>query len=174
MLGTWESYSALWLGEMYVDLRQFKTAQKFYLKAMSTFEPDGYLPSWLNFYELCLERAKVLNNEKTVSLGELIKYYDKKKFKIFEGWIARHIAEILINIDGERISAAEEWINKAIESDKRGAIRWYLGRDYALFAELFKRKGDLTNAEKNKNKAINIFRECGAKGWVERYEKELA
>jgi hypothetical protein len=24
------------------------------------------------------------------------------------------------------------------------------------------------------NKAIEIFRECGADGWVEKYEKELA
>jgi hypothetical protein len=51
---------------------------------------------------------------------------------------------------------------------------WHLGRDYALYAELFKRKGDQSKAEENLNKAIDILEECGADGWVEKYEKELA
>jgi len=39
---------------------------------------------------------------------------------------------------------------------------------------LFKRKGDLPKARERLNKGIEIFKECGADGWVERYEKELA
>ncbi len=50
----------------------------------------------------------------------------------------------------------------------------FLGRDYALYAELFRRKGDLSKAKENLNKAIEILRECGADGWVKKYEKELA
>jgi len=34
---------------------------------------------------------------------------------------------------------------------------------YALFAELFKRRGDQSKAKENLDKAINIFKECGAK-----------
>ena len=49
-----------------------------------------------------------------------------------------------------------------------------LGKDYALYAELFKRKGDRLKAQENLGKAIEIFKECGADGWVEKYEKELA
>jgi len=33
-----------------------------------------------------------------------------------------------------------------------------------------RRKEDLSKV----NKAIEIFKECGADGWVEKYEKELA
>ena len=51
---------------------------------------------------------------------------------------------------------------------------WHLARNYALYAELLKRKGDLTKAKENLTKAIKIFKECGADGWVEKYEKELA
>ncbi len=68
---------------------------------------------------------------------------------------------------------AEEWIEKAIEVDEMHGMMWYLGRDYALYAELFKRKGDQSKAKENLNKAIEIFKECGADGWVEKYEKEL-
>ena len=48
-----------------------------------------------------------------------------------------------------------------------------LGVDYVLCAKLFKRKGDQSKARENLNKAIEILRECGADGWVEKYEKEL-
>jgi len=51
---------------------------------------------------------------------------------------------------------------------------WHLGRDYALYAELFKRKGDLPKAKENLETSIEIFRECGADGWVKRAEKKLA
>ena len=47
-------------------------------------------------------------------------------------------------------------------------------KDYILYAELFKRKGVRLKAKENLNKAIEIFKECGADGWVEKYEKELA
>jgi hypothetical protein len=49
-----------------------------------------------------------------------------------------------------------------------------LGRDYTLYASLLKRKGDTLKAKEKLSKAIEIFKECGADGWVEKYEKELA
>ena len=63
---------------------------------------------------------------------------------------------------------------KAIEADDRNGMMWHLGRDYAFYAELFKRKGDLAKAQEKLNKAIGILQECGADGWVEKYEKDLA
>jgi hypothetical protein len=51
---------------------------------------------------------------------------------------------------------------------------FHLGKDYALYADLFKRKGDLSKARENLGKAIEILKECGADGWVKKYEKELA
>ena len=49
-----------------------------------------------------------------------------------------------------------------------------LGTDYAIYAKLFQRKGDRLKAQENLGKAIEILKECGADGWVEKYEKELA
>jgi hypothetical protein len=48
-----------------------------------------------------------------------------------------------------------------------------LGKDYALYAELFRRRGDRLKAQENLGKAIEILEECGADGWVEKYQKEL-
>jgi hypothetical protein len=58
--------------------------------------------------------------------------------------------------------------------DKKNGMKFYLGKDYALYAEQFKRKGDQLKTKENLNKAIEIFQECGADGWVEKVEKELA
>jgi predicted RNA polymerase sigma factor len=51
---------------------------------------------------------------------------------------------------------------------------WSLGADYALYAELFKRKGHPSEAKENFAKAIDIFKGCGADGWMEKYERELS
>ena len=86
----------------------------------------------------------------------------------------RYISEILLNIDDQHIAEAEEWINKATETDQNNGMMWHLGQAYALYAELFKRKGDQSNAKEKLGKAIEILKECGADGWVKKYEKELA
>ena len=52
-------------------------------------------------------------------------------------------------------------------------MMFYLGRDYVLYSELFKRKEDFPKVKENLTKAIEIFKECGADGWVKKYEKEL-
>ena len=54
-----------------------------------------------------------------------------------------------------------------------GVMR-HLGRDYAFYADLFKRKGEQSKAKENQSKVIDILIECGADSWAEKYEKELA
>ena len=49
-----------------------------------------------------------------------------------------------------------------------------MAKDYAIKTELFKRKNDIPKAKEMLTKGIEIFKECGSDGWVERYEEELA
>ncbi|MBL7177227.1 MAG: hypothetical protein ISS66_15495 [Desulfobacteraceae bacterium] len=51
---------------------------------------------------------------------------------------------------------------------------YWLGRTHAVYANVYKEEGDQPKAKENLNKAIEILKECGADGWVEKYEKELA
>ena len=132
------------------------------------------VPSWASLGKVGLVRSKVLNKEKNVDLESLYAHSRNNKVRAFEGWIQRYIGEILLNIDDQHISEAEQWIQKAIEADQKNRTMFHLGKDYALYAELFKRKGDRLKARENLGKAIEIFKECGADGWVEKYEKELA
>ncbi len=52
--------------------------------------------------------------------------------------------------------------------------RIHLDNDYALYGELFKRKGDRSKAQENLGRATEILKECGADGWIQKYQKELA
>jgi tetratricopeptide (TPR) repeat protein len=108
-----------------------------------------------------------------VDLESLYILSRNSKIKVNQGWIQRYIGEILLNIDDQHISEAEHWIQKAIEADQRNGMMFHLGKDYALYADLFKRKGDRLKAQENLGKAIEILKECGADGWVEKYEREL-
>ena len=67
-----------------------------------------------------------------------------------------------------------ELVKKAIEFDTRYGMRFCLGKDYALYAELLKRKRDLPESREKLSKAITSFQDCGADGWARKYEKELA
>ena len=86
----------------------------------------------------------------------------------------RLLGEILLNMDENHLPEAEDWICQAIEADQRNGMMFHLANDYAIYADLFKRKNDIPKAKENLSKAIGIFKKCGADGWVEKYEKELA
>jgi hypothetical protein len=69
-----------------------------------------------------------------------------------------------LNIDDQHTSEVENWVHQAIEADQRNGMMFYLGRDFALYDELFKRKGDRLKAQENLGQAIEILKECGAVG----------
>jgi hypothetical protein len=49
-----------------------------------------------------------------------------------------------------------------------------LARDHAIYSDWFKKKGDIPKAREQLTTAIGLFKQCGADGWVEKYDKELA
>jgi len=109
-----------------------------------------------------------------VDFESLYVHSGDNKSKTAEGRISRYIGEILLNLDSQHLFEAEKWIRKAIEADQRNGMRFHLGKDYALYAELFKRKEDRFKAQENLGAAMEILKECGADSWVSKYEKELA
>jgi tetratricopeptide (TPR) repeat protein len=113
-----------------------------------------------------------MNNERDIRLESLYGYTAKNKLRADDGWMRRYIGQILLN--DKHLSEADDWIKRAIKADERNGVMWSLARDYALYAELNKRQGDPAKARENLSKAIEILKECGADGWVEKYEKELA
>jgi tetratricopeptide (TPR) repeat protein len=170
----WDAGAQFHLGDTYYDMGNFKRSKEHYGKASWAFERSQSFPSWVGFGKVGVARSKVFNKEKDVDLESLYAHSRNNKFKVPEGWIQRYIGEILLNIDDQHLSEAEHWTQKAIEADQRNGTMFHLGQDYALYAELFKRKGDRVKTRENLGKAIEILKECGADGWVEKYERELA
>jgi tetratricopeptide (TPR) repeat protein len=152
----------------------FPRSKEHYKKGSLILEHNRLWPSWANLGKVGLGRSRVMNKEKNVNLETLYAHCRNSKVKAAEGGLRRYIGEIVLNIDGQYISEAEHWIQKAIEADQRNRMMFHLGKDYVLYAELFKRKGDRLRAQENLGKAIEILKECGADGWVAKYEKELA
>ncbi len=168
------SLASFFLGETYFDRREYEKSQDYHGKAISLLEQCRVWPSITGSNKMALARARVMNNEKDVDLEAVYKYADENKMKLYDGMMARCISEMLFHIDDQRMSEAEDWIIKAIETDKRNGTIWNLGRDYAHYAELLKRKGSHLSAKENTGRAMEIFKECGADGWLKKAEEELA
>jgi len=170
---SWNGCARFHLGETYFEMGDFSRSKEHYEKGSWVLENIRSFPSWANLGKVGLARSKVMNKEKDVNLEYLYGLSQNNRVRVIEGWIQRYIGEILLNIDDQHISEAEHWIQKAIEADQRNRMMFHLGKDYALYTELFKRKGDRLKARENLGKAIEIFKECGADGWVVKAEKEL-
>jgi tetratricopeptide (TPR) repeat protein len=170
----WDALAQFFLGETYFEVGDFQRSTEHYEKGILALERNRQFASWAGFGKVVLARSKVMNKEKDVDFESLYAHSRNNKMRATEGWIQRYIGEILLNIDDKHMSEAENWIQKAIEADQKNRTMFQLGKDYALYAELFKRKGDRLKAQENLGRAIEILKECGADGWVEKYEKELA
>jgi tetratricopeptide (TPR) repeat protein len=170
----WLLLGHLWLGYTYFDMGEYKKSRDCFEKIISRKEQYRLVPSWMNLNKIALALAKVMNNERDVNLAELFKCREDNRYEVLEGQMAKCIGEVLLNRDDKHISEAQEWIKKAIEADDKNGVMFNLGRDYAAYAELFKRKGDTPRAKENLSKAIEIYKECGADGWVTRAEEALA
>jgi tetratricopeptide (TPR) repeat protein len=170
---TWNGLALFTLGETNFEMGDFLKFKEYYEKSSWLLDSNRMVPSHANLVKVGLARSKVMNKEKDVNLESLYAYSRNNKIKSGEGWCQRYIGEILLNIDDQHISEAEHWIQKAIEADQRNREMFNLGKGYALYAELFKRKGDRLKAQEHLGKAIEILKECGADGWVEKAEREL-
>jgi class 3 adenylate cyclase/tetratricopeptide (TPR) repeat protein len=163
----------VWLGVTFFEIGKYRKSQVHYEKAIPVLEHVSLWPSLRNLCKIGIAAAKLMNNEGDVDLTSLYAYEDRNRVRFLEGWISGMIGKILLTVDDPRRSETENWIKKAIKADSNNGMVFFLGGDYALYADFFSRKGDRLKAKQNLAKAIDIFKECGADGWVEKYEKEL-
>jgi len=170
----WESWAAFYLGIIYCERSDSKKALSYVNKAIMLVKKGKVSPSWRRLAKICRAKIQLWENDSDIDLNALYSYAHANKVKIYDGWCSRLIGEILMNIKDQDQSKAEEWIKRAIELDGKRGLRWQLAMDHAVYSDLYIKNGDPVKAKENLCKAIDIFKECGADGWVEKYEKELA
>ena len=154
--------------ELYIHLGEYQKAQDYYEKMILILKPTEYRPSEIALYKAGLARAKVLSSDHDVDIDKLLGYCSSIRSKRMQNKCSRYICEILLHIDSH-IDRADELLKKIIEADKRDNFKFYLGQDYALYAALHKRHGNQSMARQYLSKAIEIYEECGANGWVDKY-----
>ena len=96
---------------------------------------------------------------------------DKYKFRPMFANATLHLGSIYVHSNHKK--KALQSLEKAEAMFKEMGMDYWLAQTYAIYAELFKRNGDLKKAKERLGKAIEIFQKCGAEGWVEKYEKDL-
>jgi class 3 adenylate cyclase/tetratricopeptide (TPR) repeat protein len=163
-----------WLGHVYFDMGEYQRAEAHYSRAIYVRESSRLAPSSAKLNRIALMRAKLLSGEKDINLELMYRYVWENRVRIYEGSMARYIGDILLHLDEGHLTAAEDWIGKAIEADNRNGMRCDLGRDYTLYGEFFKKKKQSSKAKEFLEKAIGIFKECGADGWVRKTEESLS
>ncbi len=170
----WDAFARIFLGEICFENGEYESAENHHEKAIWLLKQIKGGPSWANFNRIALNLAKVMIHANGVHPESLYDYASGIKAKIFEGWASRYVAKILLNIDDKHMSEAQDWLEKAIAADRRNGMTFHVGRDFALHSELCKKQGDQAKAKDNLRKAIEIYKACGADGWVSRAERKLA
>jgi tetratricopeptide (TPR) repeat protein len=171
---SWNSLAHNGIARILMQRGQYQEAVDHFDNSVRFILEDFINPSWANLNKMGSAMGHVLSGHKSINLESLYRYCRDNKAGIYQGWIRRYLTEILLNIDDHHFSEAQHWIEEAIEADQRNGMRWHLGRDIAVYAELFKRKGLREKAKEQLGKAIEIYKECGADGWVTKAEEELA
>ncbi|HEX7535127.1 MAG TPA: hypothetical protein VF343_07700, partial [Syntrophales bacterium] len=163
-----------WLGHVYFEIGDYQKAQDHYYCAIYAREHSRLFPSSVKFNRIALMRAKLLSGEKDIDLEGMYRCLQENRVRMYEGSMARYIGDVLLHLDDYHLAAAEGWVTRAIEADKRNGMRCDLGRDYVLYGEFFKEKGEPSKARECMEKAIGIFKECGADGWSRKTEDVLS
>jgi tetratricopeptide (TPR) repeat protein len=135
------------------------------------------LDTLVRFYDIVSYRSKVWCGDTNIDLDSIFRWCDhaeRTKSKLYEAWMTPCIAEILLQLGCRYYSESEQWIRKSIDLHERAGMVWDLGKDHTLYADWFKHKADNSRSQEQLAKAIEIFTECGADGWVKRTEEKLA
>jgi len=169
----WNQASHHFLGEIYYLKNKYSKAQRHFEKTIEYLRQHKYLPSLLNLNELALARIKSAQNPEAINFQPLYEFESANRVKQFQGWASKHLAETLINNDPKHILEAEIAIKKAIAADTKNEMMFHLGRDYIVYSQILGKKNEPSNATDMFIKAINIFKECEAEGWIELYEDKL-
>ena len=171
--GAWAAGNLAWT---YHDRGNYDKAKKYHQQCLSILEDARFTPSWINCHKLWVQNNGILNGEPDVDihkLDELIKAHEKNRLAMSKSFESRCIGEIYLRIDDHHMPEAEAWIRRSIDFDTMHAVPWNVGKDHALYADWFKKKGDIQGAKEQLTKAVDLFRECQADGWVTRTEKAL-
>ena len=171
-LGT-GGFAALVLGMIQHDQGKHELAEMNIEEGMRMSEL-AQMNHWRNFADIVLTVIRAGMHENDVDTDALRGRIQRNGVRHFNGWLRRFLAGSIMNKSGRYVHEAEAILQSAIEEDTKNRTMWDLGKNHALYGEWFRQQGDIPKAREQLTKAIDIFRECEADGWVTKTEKALA
>lgn len=168
----WQPGNRQFLGDTHYELHQYQEAIAHYEAAIRELERSGNLPSWKNLIEVALIRTQLAAGEDTrCDVKTLHRYAAANRLGVYDGLVKRYIGESLSFLDD--MEGAEQWFERAAARHRAKEMRYHLAGDYAAWSSAHLRRGDGEAARRHLVRSIDAFRESGAGGWVETYEKKL-
>jgi class 3 adenylate cyclase/tetratricopeptide (TPR) repeat protein len=161
------------LGETYYFMGKYEMSKEHKANALRILNDNYFMPSFAYVNELSLVRAMLKCQEKIRNLDILITYPNRNKIKLYDGRIRRHLAEIMLYLDSPNLKEAENWILKAIDSDKQNRLLYEVAHDLSVYGEIYLRKNEVRKANEIIIEAIRVFRDCGADCWATKFEQSL-
>jgi tetratricopeptide (TPR) repeat protein len=173
-LRAYKFLSSLYLGELYMMWEDYTNAQIYFSDSINLEGEGCFGESAINI--ACIRYFSVNNREnmKESDLHRLENYILTNNYMRYDGIIRNRFAITLENFGDKYFIEAAKWFEKAIDVDKNNGLKFELGFDYLSYGNYFKRKGDVTSAKKMMGNALKIFKECGAKGWINLVDTNLA
>jgi len=168
------SVADYFLGLIEMERNNYRRAREHFVKSVSAMKHRGFYPDGQNLITMMSIYAEIKEHEKDIDTDTLFRYVKENRIKLYEGLMYFWISKILGEMGARHLSSAVDYVEKAIKSHYENNLIWHLGMDYAWQAELFKKNNDFSNAKDKLETAIDFFEKCGADGWVEKAEKELA
>lgn len=162
----WTALAHHFLGEIFYEIGEYDKSCYHFNEAIDLLDRNKVLPSWAIVHRAGMAMAKAAKGDSDIDVHALLACVATNQLKWGEGWMRRYVAKMFLHLDDGLLSQAEDWINKAVEADKRNGMMFHLGRDYALCSEVFKRKGYTAKAIENLNRALEIYKDCGADEWL--------
>ncbi len=168
----WAGLTETYYGDLCFEINEYEFARDHYERSIVSFG-EAY-PSMVELDKIGMIASNALMENLTVQIDSLYELAGRIRLRAWVAWGLRNLGRLLLNLSSVDISEAENWIEKSIEAAKTNRTMWDLASSYRLYAELLKRKGEIPKAKENLVKSIEIFKDCGADGWVTKYEKDLA
>jgi len=171
---TLAAVSSWHLAMSYLYLNKYEDALIYCNTALHLNKKGNYFPSFSKCLELIVAFVRVMKKDEHINVNEILSNYHDINIVIADISVSYYAGKIILNTDHNNVRQADKWINKSIETCKKYGMQCLLARSYALYSEYYQKIGDTVKAKESLNKAIEIFKECGADGWVAKYEQLLS
>ena len=113
------AHANTYLSAIYLDMGEYETSQKFSERAISLYQHGSMRSSYILWCKISIALALVMNDKKDINLNEIFKWYEEIINKWHKGLASNCIGTILLNVDGQHISEAEDWVKRSIETNQK-------------------------------------------------------